>query len=582
MYELFQRVQRCKLTEVCKREFRRHCTISSLHLLTTIRARLDSDGEAVAEVLEDLLIRHVISPFRTRFLDKQRLYQPQIEDTSGLLGTDLVSALKLYHFPLPGDERLANRSPYDVERSTSKIKMHLMITFLSLLFKVALRSFPRSTPNQRRVENPWLEDLFKQLTDCAAILIPHASPKQAQRDYSRLVTWMLQHCVDCKLGLRVSTMQYVLDNASNLFAKGHDHIDWDMISLCLVLEANVFTIPASSTGRDEHYGYRTPNKYLFSLLSKLTAWCQDASPEEYQRYDFVVAKIVTPLCDAFSDVRDLTGFLGHWREQLDKIQKRQDTGKGNGNYKASVWEDDKLMNRFALLAGSTLTSGQLDQILNTAAGNLITSVRGASEEKNISLSSLVVIDCTSAGAVQEGKLVGVDETVQSMYSMVGTLLAEPPSEMSIHRWRLWKIQAAIATRWTWLHESPTFKRISHSAICVGLELFRHVPFWGVVDNSLDLTEHYYAFKFLFCFANMDDHHWDGLQFSSCEKVRLGIEKLLDVLEPFCNRISHDFFETGKFEGAESSMNISASRIKSLDSLYLQCMSHIIACPSDFR
>ena len=558
-----------------------------LHLLDSSREDSSSnkDVEALRDTLKRLLIEHVISPYRTQCLDRRGRDQSTGE-LSNPLREDLVSSLKQYHFPGPEEGDLSKRTPYEAERSASKTEKHRIITFLSLLFKVALGSHPRNTPNQRRAEDGWLEELFAQLTECAAILIPHVSPTHAQRDYSRLVKWMMQHALDHNLRLSLSALKSILDQASGLFSDEGDHeddnVDWNIISLCLLVDADVFTISDSSATRESPYGYRTPNKYLSTLFLKLTDDYLHKSSRTDQDYNFKLSHVVLPLISAYSDARDLTGFIEHWREQLDTLQKgqsiRQDPERDNSN----VWEDDKLVQHVAQLADSTLTVGQMERLLKEAVSGLITSSPHATNDTSIPRAKHVIIDSMCAGVIQEEKLSKLSDTAQSVFSLVSELLMKPSNRDSIPRWRIWRILATIRDRWTSLDVSSIFKERTQSMMLNAFELIKQIPEWGSADRAIELKEELHAFGYVLSFARLDHFFWDNSKPSSRQIIKSAIGKLVTVMQPFCDRVSHDFFETVKLESARPRADTPNSLNNNVEYLYVQSMTYTTCCPELFR
>ena len=562
--------------------------IPCLHLLATCREWSDPNDNvrALETELGDLLTKHFASPFRAQFLDSRGRNPPPSDSSRNSLRNDLVSSLSLYQYPRPEQGVLIKDSEYETERSITKTRKHLTITFISLLFRVALKSCTRDTLSQRRVEGPWLESLFIQVTESAAELIPHCSPNKADKVYARLVKWMLRQSRDCELSLSLTTVRSALDIASGLFAEDTDAIDWDIISLCLLIDANVFTMPTSSPSRYQKYGYRSPNEYLTRLLSRVTT-SQCRPIKDDVSHQKKLSKVILPLCDAFSNARDLPGFLGHWREQLDIIQgsriERLAMEVSNpGSFGLSIWEEDILTQHVANLVDSSLTPGQIDQILITAVSEVSSSISSATKDDPVSLCGLVVIDCISVGVKKEDVLTKSAFTIQSISDIIEALLEESSTRVLDQRWRLWRIQATITERWTFSSKSSDSQRKAYSSVNNALELIRKTAIWGTEYQEMDFVETLHAFRFLLGVAEMRDESWDQVEFDPRQVAVTAIEKLLDTMEPFCHRTSYDFFETVKADVAEPQANETKSNNTNVGSLYIDCMSFIVFYPHLLR
>ena len=551
--------------------------IPCLQLLATFRD-LTEPNKAVdeaAKLLEDLLIKEIIMPFRSHYLGQDIRENNQVGDFSTSLNDELVSAFKVHRFLRPTEKNWSQKSVYDVKRGATKTKMHLMVSMMSLLFSLALYSC-RNTSSQTRREKPWLEHFFKQLTESGSILLNHVSPNHTRKQLSRLHKWMLQQSIEGKLGLSVSILGYVLEQASGLFSDKDTHVDWEIISLCISLDANVFTMPFPSVSRENDYAYKTPNKHLSSLLTKITKQSLEILPEEDLDYDLKLSGIIMPLCDAFSEARDMTGFLGHWQEQLDGIQGRREKNDADGPHGICIWEDETLSKHANRLVEHSLTAGQIDRLLRLAGDDLTRSL-DETADSNVRLASIAIIDCIVAAAVQGETLSKLSKTLQLISASIGNLLVDSASKSSKHRWRLWKIQANITDRQKWSSDYAALE-LQAPAIRNAIELITQVPEWGKSDSKLGLTEPLYVFRYLLAFAPESEPIQNDLQSSWLQEMSTAIEKLLDVMEPFCSRIRHDFFETVKADNESPGLQDSSTIIRDIDSLYLRCMSYLLFKP----
>lgn len=535
----------------------------------------------VIRSLEGLLVNHIILPLRKSFLNLELTNEFEKDVSLTSFGDRTASLLKQF---LPQLE-----SPF--LRANWKTDKHLALTMVSLLFDIAVSCRPRNSAKLRRLENPWLEQLFIELAKCAETRFPPVSSFRAQKDHIRVIKWMLRKAVDHQVQLSLSTIKALLDQTSGLFriigdshtgthvdVEDDNQIEWGLVSLCIFNDANTFVVPSSSASDNENYSYRPPNKYLSALLRNVTDEMCYESLEEDKEYDYKLLRVIEPLCKAFTSARDLTGFLEHWREQLSIVQERQES---QGNYfdlVPSIWEDERLILYVAQSIESSLTAGQLDRVLSTAAHDLAPSIPNVLNDNSMSLASLIILDCVCTGLSKDEMLVKLDTVALSLFSLLGILVSSPSKMLSPHGWRVWRIMAKITDRWSSLRDSAIFKRKAHPSICMASELINRISSELTLHDNVDLTEELYAFRFILKFAAMEDSFWEDLQFSSRQKILLAVTKLLDIMEPFVHRISHDHFGTMMRPDAMTGREQLSLKISPMDKFYFDCIDEIIESP----
>ena len=532
----------------------------------------------VIESLEELLINHLILPLRSSLLDLKSANRVEEEVSLASFSDRMVSLLKQF---LPQLESPSLRA----DRKTDR---HLALSMMSLLFDVAINCRPRNTSKLRRLENPWLEQLFVKLEKCAVTLFPLVSSVRAQKDHIRVIKWMLRKAVDHQVQLSFSVLTTLLDQSSGLFQnvsynhsetrvddEDDNNIEWGFISLCIFNDSNAFVIPSSSATKNEKYGYRPPNKYLSALLRSITDETCYHSLEEDKDYDFKIQNVVVPLCDAFIGARDLTGFLGHWREQLSIIQERQASHGKHFNLGPNIWEDERLLLHIAQSVESSLTAGQIVEVLSSATHVLAPSIPNVLGSNPIPLESLILLDCVCIGIYKDETLAKLERIILSVFSLLGELVSRPPTIFSGYGWRIWRIKATITDRWSSLRDSSVLRRKAHSAICMASELINRISSDLTLSDNLDLTEESYAFRFMLKFAATEDSFWEDVQFSSRKRILLAVTKLLDIMEPFCRRISHDHFGTIMRANQISKSEQSSFRISPVDRFFFDCIDAIL-------
>ena len=559
------------------------CMLPVLQLLDTCRQR-PAPKEEMAEVircLEVLLIDHIVLPLRSSFLGLELATEPEHEVSLTSFGDRMVSLLRGF---LPQPEESFNRVDWKTDKQ-------LATSMISLLFDIAITCRPRNTAKLRRLENPWLEQLFIQLTRCAETICPPVSAVIAQKDHSRVIKWMLRKAVDHQVQLSISTIKALLDHASGLFGdiqtetridvESDNQIEWGLVSLCILNDSNTFVIPSSSASKNETYAYRPPNKYLSALLRNIThEVCYELLTED-KDYNFKLLHVIEPLCNAFIGARDLTGFLEHWREQLCIIQEQQESQGTSFSLVPSIWEDERLLLYVGQSIELSLTTGQIDRVLSAAACDLAPSIPNVLSDP-ISLASLIILDCVCAGLFKDETLIKLETVALSVFSLLGVLVSSPSNTSTPHGWRVWRIMARITDRWSSLRDSSVFQRKAHRAICMASELISRISSELKLHDIVDLTGELYAMKFMLKFAALEDSFWEDLRFSSRRKIILAVTKLLDIMEPFCHRISHDRFGTMMRSDAVSGREQSSLRISPLDEFYFDVIDEIMKSPSILR
>lgn len=561
--------------------------LPALQLLDTCEQR-PAPMEEMAEVvksLEELLVDHSILPLRDSFQGLKSVTELEKRGAFTSFIDNMVSMLRQY---LPQLESPFLRAEWKTDR-------HLALSFISLLFDVAIRCHPRNTLKLRRIEDPWLEQLFTTLAKCAETLFPPASSVRSQKDHTRVIKWMLRKAVDHQVRLSVFTIQGALDQASSLFpsssdghtethANGEDdnYIEWGLVSLCILNDADTFVIPSSSASDNGTYAYRPPNKYLSALFRNITDEVCYESLNEDEHYDFKLLHVITPLCDAFTGARDLPGFLEHWREQLNIVQERQESRGEYLDLVPSIWEDERLLLYVAQRVDSSLTTGQIERVLSTATRDLASSIPSVLSDQSMSLASLVVLDCVCTSSSRDETIFKLESKALSVFSLLEVLNSRSSSMSSTYGWRLWRIKEKIADRWSSLRDSSFFKRRVQTAICTASELISRISSELTLHDNVYLKPELYALRFLLKFAAMEDYFWEDLQFSSRSRISSAVMKLLDIMEPFCHRISHDHFGTMMRPDGSSGSEQSSLKISPIDEFYFECIDAIIEAPDTLR
>ena len=546
----------------------------ALQLLNRCRewSSLEKDIEAVTDSLTEMLIKHVILPYRASKIDTETPGRVSAGGTSISLSQELVSVLTPSRLPLLGQANVSGKNKSNLERSIRKTDTQNTISLLSLLFDVALGSCLRSTPKLRRAEDAWLEHLFAELAECAALFLP----SKVKRYHAMLVKWMMQKAVKHKLRLSSSAVEAILDEASGLFNRDTGlTVQWSVIGLCLQIDANVFII-LDKEDLEEGISQRIPNKYLLSLLSSITGGQLETS----QDYHHVLSYIIIPLCHAFADARDLGSFIDIWTEQLSIVLSRQTAQKDLIASAPGIWEDEKLLRYVAQMVTTSLTSASMERIMSRAIDSLTMKSQHVTNDRAVSPAVLVILDCLFAGIYHEDAMARLAKTAESAFRLSG--LSNTELSPQTGNWRIWRIKATIADRWFTLHKSPTFKRNAHTSIYAAFELIKLIPSKILANEKEDLSEAFHAFRFILRFAAMEDSFWNEMHLSSHSDLAVAVSNVLDAMEPFCRRISYDHFQIIRLPDTVPRWDEFAVKITSIDTLYLGCVADILTSPDILR
>ena len=539
-----------------------YCTIPSLQLLHNCQAWSSSDPEKefLSDHLQRLLVTYVILPIRTSLLTSKGSADELRSHTE--LSEKFVRELQAHHSARKGSDSNADQGT----------KQYFQIMLLSLFFGLAINANPRHTQILRQAENAWLEELFGAMDSCAAMLLPPKAPNTVQKEHKRLLMELLQSNCDAHVTLGGDTLEKVIQKASGLFDEVHDaQIEWRLISLCLSMDADVFVHPASTIILNENYSYRPPNRFLTALLTAIT----NKQPSDLDDRKYVLEHVLIPLLKGFSTARDLPGFIEHWKEQLSVVQQRSSSSEQVlAKFKRSVWEDSTLLAAVATMIES-LTADQIHELLSKASSDLSVS----STEESFPLQSLVVSQVVFCGLTREDTINKMTKDAQSIIRLLEILITKSDSLGLRYRWRLWRTMTAIVQRWPPSAAITQIRKSAHSAVCYALDHINRLEAWQPPEQVSDLTEDYHCFIFILSNAWLGDHVWEDERFSCRQKALQAIHKMLNLMQPFCQRVENGLWENvTRPEDATPDVTMSESYVPSIDSLYLGCVNAILSSP----
>ena len=267
-----------------------------------------------------------------------------------------------------------------------------------VFFDIAIRSIlSHGTQRRRPQDDAWLQNVFTTLQDALV---------QRREDNSEALCAMLQSARKYRVGIELSTLR----NITSKFALPKGRNDWKLVQNLIALDANVFLIPDSETN------------LLDELFSRITKAC--VQPDWAEVVDRVVLDVLVPLMNEFAKARDLSGFIRHWYAQLVGFEKLRIEGMLFSMELFSAWEDEALQTEISRLLEPSLTTQQINQILDWLSTQI-------PENPN---AICVILQAISRSISRE-------ETVDSINTRLYHIMFDEASEKldGRYKWRSWTI-----------------------------------------------------------------------------------------------------------------------------------------------
>ena len=408
---------------------------------------------------------------------------------------------------------------------------------------------------------------------------------------------MLLEVSDQKVTLSVETLEMTLERFSGLLL--HDgenaHVEWGIVSLCLLIYPNIFVI---SSNQEKDDLYSSTNRYLNAVMFHITRDACQLPPTKDRDYEFKLSNVLIPLARAFSRARDLTSFLSCWSEQLTTIQLKKNDVKATTQNYLTIWEDDLLMQSVAELCGADLTVSQAWTFLSSKKKVIESEI--SSEESFFA--SIVILDCVIFGGSCEQMLDTLAELALSMFHTLADVLYHRPDLVRGYEWRLWRILTHINSRWYSRNASQILddERQFTVIMVLAIKALKLINFEGVDTVKVGTSEYSetsQAFGFLCSFATFENldllnislseisrkavenllgfENLGLLNMSLSEVLKEAVERLLDFKGSFCKQKQDDHF--GLLPGLDrvpawAGKNLD---IESTDTLYIACVTRLL-------
>ncbi|KAL8688769.1 MAG: hypothetical protein Q9218_005403 [Villophora microphyllina] len=401
--------------------------------------------DGVKDTLEDLLMHHIIIPVHESFENSRKPRAAQDNKLARVDSDDLLSPLL----------RFVTNDGTEIGQNTRAL--HPIAHF----FGIVVECTPLGTSKDRVSKKGWLQFMFDRITTLASIL-DNPSPAAINA-----LKKMLETLLEKKMKLEIATLEKILTHVSNILGDVQDQVDWEIISLCLKMDPDVFVVPAVSREAVSEKTVRIPNKLLRALYEKTYIVAQSSKMAFSSIQESILMNILIPLIDSFVHARDLIGFIDHWTTNLEHSRsnlwrhempsvnmERQQVGSTAGsdlnlssNDQHTLWEHEKLLQAVAKHIETRLTIGQTDKILQDSRVIFKTVGSNTDGYRNLNfLASVVVVDCVLSGCTTENTIAQLSETASSLYPILLELVMSDKLPSS-HMWRVWGCLATIRNRW---------------------------------------------------------------------------------------------------------------------------------------
>lgn len=523
-----------------------------------------SKKEEICKALEQLLVNNIILPARALYYAGQNGKKTEIEAGSSLSVEALLAPL-------------ANVSNVNIGSASVQNSQDLSIPAIPLLFSVAVQSLPRNTPRQRSLDDPWLRYLFGQLRN-----ISYSNTMLQHKQHTSNLNWMLRGALNHKVRLDSTILEAILaqvmNNANEDFNSPDAPTCWALINLCLRIDANVF-ISSSSADRSRN-DIPVPNRYLNFLLLQLSSDSWKSSPQSDPNYNFKMVHIIQPLAKAYTNTRDLTTFISHWREQMELCKQQQDMlAVGVPRYfnSQTIWEDEELILQVGLMVKASLTTAQISDLLQDISAKLLIT-HAALQCDSRSAADLVILESIISGVSKESNLDHLTGDAHSIYLSISSLLSGKSGWAGDHTWRLWRILSIFNERWSLPRQSEAAEQAERLAMIKAADSISYAIRARAEDVGTGFATELHAFSFMLKRgpvrsgkSELDNHHISSV-----------IQAILNSRKSACDRMRSTVDWSRTPPEFSASWNAQNDTIISVDMLVIGCIAQVLTSPAILR
>lgn len=215
------------------------------------------------------------------------------------------------------------------------------------IFDVAIRLIqPQGSKRRRPNDESWLQTVFNTLKE--------VMPAKKADSNSVTICAMIRSAIEYKVDLKLEVLQSITAEFALLKDSPAEWElkNWELVYMVMKLDANVFLIPSNE----------------YDLLQILFARINHASLQpKWSERDFsraVISKTLVPLMNAFAKARNLSDFIRHWYHELVKHEQARKIADSVAVDFYGPWEDEMLQDELAELLEPSLTTQQVNQLLD--------------------------------------------------------------------------------------------------------------------------------------------------------------------------------------------------------------------------
>ncbi|KAL8966531.1 MAG: hypothetical protein Q9183_003333, partial [Haloplaca sp. 2 TL-2023] len=443
--------------------FANRCFVPVLKLLTTLESftTVSPVLNEVQHMLEDVLLLHVIVPVRVSFENRRRSRDAQDKEAAGA-GIDEILT------PLEDLTSSSNSLSHQTEKYSQCI---------AGLFHMVIKHTPLATAKQRTAEKSWLQYMFDHITRHAVILTDLPIAHHSSEYPVEALKMMLKMLSEKGMQLEKPTLRKILTEISNMFDGRPGEVEWELISLCLRMDPDVFVVPEAPDGSNTGSTKGSPNEFLVALAATLSDLARRPPRVSQYMMEEMVEHVIVPLVNGFADARNLSGFVNHWRFWLLRHHLRNQNSEkqssANPQATSNVWEDERVLQEVAKLIEARMTAKQVDAMLLEANSALATDFAGSSLEHRISalVAELVILDCILHACSTDDICAKVSETSTKIYSALVSMLLSWQA-YPVPKWRIYRCMTVLKRRWiAEIDEESDMMKGEATVVSSALEMF---------------------------------------------------------------------------------------------------------------
>ena len=550
----------------------------TLRLLVTMREPPSLDRinwVARSKALEDLIIQKILMPSRALFFNSKNHSNADSSDGPTASNANLLAPLAKVYDTKAGEGF----------KETKTLNEHWPT---SVIFQIALQSLARSTPKQRSVEDSWLQDLFYRILQQAFQIGAADALLKSSTQHLLSINQILQVIADHNIRINVSKLEPLL---AHIMRSPDGTLDasvvCETINLCILIDANIFIGQAPIFEDIQRSHHRVPNQRLAMLLVWITNSAWKNSLEMDLVYEDKLSKVVSPLVEAYAKVRSLLSFVTSWQEQLVLCQKQRfDHSDLVARFyrPQTIWEDERLIQLIARLAESTLTAGQIKNLLLDAHTSVLSHENLGPDGYPNLMAKLILLDCAFGINLNDANSEHIKDVAQDIYHSSFDWILNKKCWPSQHKWRLWRILIAITKRWNVTENQASIQNLKQQVIGKAVELSTRARLGALRDenNQTEYAEELYAFAFVISSIsgqNEPGEHESKLSHSL-------IETVIEWISSYATREKNDERQDQMASAANSKSVVQwdgqSDGVVSLDILHLCYLAQFLIFPGVFQ